>query len=103
MDILNDAINKKLEAGVKADGINAPKEKEYVMSRGKRLHVRTNWNAAIDTLGTKDVKLKTTGMKKADSPAAVIVLVHGLGGHSHRPTYTIQAQNYERQVRTRTE
>ena len=45
MDILNDAINKKLEAGVKADGINAPKEKEYVMSRGKRLHVRTNWNA----------------------------------------------------------
>ncbi len=95
MDILNEAVYKKLEAGARSDGINAPRGPEYVISRGKRLHVRTSWDAAIDVLGTKDANLKTSLGRRAGNPSALIVLVHGLGGHSHRPTYTLQAQIFE--------
>ena len=95
MDILNEAVNKKLETGARADGINAPRGAEYVISRGKRLHARTSWGAAIEVLGTKDANLKTLGKPRVDKPSALIVLVHGLGGHSHRPTYTLQAQIFE--------
>ena len=73
--------------------LNGPRTPEFVYnSRGRRIHVRTDWTSAYELLGLNSkpyTKQFTTPTK------GVVILVHGLNGHANRPTWGFLAHRYQ--------
>ena len=69
--------------------LNSPRTDEFVYnSRGRRLHVRTDWTAAWNLLGLKNVP------KDRPETKAVVLIIHGMNGHCSRPSQAYLAHKY---------
>ncbi len=72
--------------------VNAPRTDEFVYnSRGRRLHIRTEWTEAWKVLGLDPIKEVDRVPTKG-----VVIVIHGLNGHTNRPSTSFLANRYYR-------
>lgn len=88
-ELLIENLRSKIDAG-EIHTLNAPRTEEYVRnSRRESLHVRTDWSPAFKSLG-----LKPPSGDSRSSKNALIVMMHGMGGHNNRPSVVHNAYHY---------
>jgi len=73
--------------------LNGPRTKEFVYnSRGRRIHIRTDWTSAYEVLGLPP---QPAHQQFCTSSKGVVLLVHGLNGHANRPTWGFLAHRLQ--------
>ena len=84
--------------------LNAPRANEYATSsQGVRLHTRTDWQTSFEQLGLPSDFSKKGRFVPDSSPRSptktkgIILLIHGLGGHSNKLPWTYYAHHMYQQ------
>ena len=74
--------------------LNSPRTDEFVYnSRGRRIHVRTEWNTAYELLGLEPISVPRQGLTTPTK--GIVIFVHGMNGHANRPTWAFLAHRLQ--------